>query len=535
MDSRIALILLAIMIISYIVNFFHNQDLKYKSKEKLDDIEKENISKEKNEDTFKSEEINKSDFLLLKKVYRKLFNNRKIYYLEGILNIKYKKITGQYGMTYEFPDYYLDDCKIISYYSEGLIKEEYKRLKGIIHKGAFYVVEIDGINILEEIKKIKKLPKIKDKYIDFDYFLILLTPLILIFTLSDFWNSLNQYIFYLVISAFIIKLVVEKLYNFKYNYLYKVQGEYTEKSKQGGFIDGIYIKNNYNDNLETKKEYRILGKYNLFKKQIGVNPTYIDGVKIENINLNRLKEVFLIFSFISLIMIGTNYIILRNSDYYKAYKFGTGELISLDEDLNYNKNDLKLGQELNLNEVRMIYEADEKLYYVLKEKVENDNFDNLSLLIEYLELPYRESDTGVKYLELEDLKSSFSKEMNVLKEEREKIKKTAILKLNIIEKEADKYRYFPNINEVLIWKKGLERYLNGSKITVKGTIVKIDNNTGVVSLDKDKGFLDKNKIKKVPLILKKFEILGFIFIFLFIKGVLKITRKNKKLLGIQGD
>lgn len=70
---------------------------------------------------------------------------------------------------------------------------------------------------------------------------------------------------------------------------------------------------------------------------------------------------------------------------------------------------------------------------------------------------------------------------------------------------------------------------------MKGTIVKIDNNTGVVSLDKDKGFLDKNKIEKVPLILKKFEILGFIFIFLFIKGVLKITRKNKKLLGIQGD
>lgn len=553
MDSRIALILLAIMIISFILNFFHNQDLKDKSIESLNNIEKENISKEKNEDNFKTKEIDKEDFLLLKKIYRKLFKDKKLYILEGVLKVKYRKITGQYGMTYEYPDYYLNDCKIISYYSEGLVKDDYKTLKGIIYEGVFYVVEIDGINILEEIKKIEKLPKIEGEYVSFDGYLIFLIPLILVFVLSDFWNSLNRYTFYIILSVIVTKFVLERLYNFKYNYLYKIQGEYTEKTKQGGFIKGIYIKNNYGCNLENKKEYEVLGRFNLFEKQIGINPLYINGVKFEKINSKKIKEFFLMFSFISLIFIGGNFIIFLNSDYYKAYKFGTGELVKLDEDFNYKKSDLKVGQDLKLDEVRMFYEPDEKLYYVIKEKIDSDNLFRIRQLIEYLNLPYKESDTGVRYLELEGLEASFPEEVNLLKSEREKIKKTAVLKLNIIEKEIDRYRYFPSITEVLVWKKGLEKYLNGTKISVKGVIVKIDKNTAinentainnntevnnnidVISLDKDKGFLDKTKIEKVHEAIKKIGILCFIFSYLFIKGILKITRKNKKLLGIQGD
>ncbi|MGL5054495.1 MAG: hypothetical protein ACRC54_02255 [Fusobacteriaceae bacterium] len=538
MDSRIAIILLVIMIISFILNFFHNQDLKYKSRENLNNIEKESISKEKNRDNFKIEEIDREDFLLLKKIYRKLFKDKKLYTLEGIVEVKYRKITGQYGMTYEYPDYYLNECKVISCYSEGLVKDEYKILRGVIYDGVFYAVEIDGINVLEEIKKIEKLPKIKGEYVNFDIFLIFLIPLIFIFLLSDFWNSLNYYTFYMILSVIVIKLILEKLYNFKYNYLYNIQGEYIEKTKQGGFIQGIYVKNNYDCNLENKKEYKILGRFNLFKKQIGVNPLYIDEIKIEKIKSKKIKEIFLMFSFISLIFIGGKFIIFLNSDYYKAHKFGIGELISLDESFNYGKNDFKVGQELKLNEVRMIYEPDEKLYYVIKEKIDNDDFFRIRRLIEYLELPYKESDTGVRYLELEDFEKSFPQEVNTLKSEREKIKKTAILKLNIIEKEVDKYRYFPSINEVLIWKKGLEKYLNGTEISVKGTIVKINNinsNIEVISLDKDKGFLDKTKIEKVPGAIKKIGILFFIFSYLFIKGIFYITRKNKKLLGIQGD
>lgn len=542
MDANIALILLIVMIVSFTINYFHNKELRDRSKENLNNIKKESVFRENKSGFDENGEVNNYDFILLKRIYKKLFNDKKIYVIEGILQEKSRKITGQYGMTYEFSEYYIEDCKINSYYSESLVKGEYKIARGVIHKGTFYIVEIDGINILEEVKKIEKLPKIKGEYVSFDVYLIFLIPLILIFVLSDFSNSLNRYIFYIILITIIIKLILERYYNFKYNYLYMIQGEYSEKRKQGGFINGIYVRNNYECNLENKKEYEVLGRFNLFEKQIGINPLYINGVKFEKINSKKIKELFLMFSFISLIFIGGKFIMFLNSDYYKAYKFGTGDLVKIDESFNYEKSNFKVGQELKLDEIRVFYEPDEKLYYVIKEKMDNNNFFRIRQLVEDLKLPYKESDTGVRYLELEDLEASFHEEVSILKSEREKIKKTSVLKLKIIEKETDKYRYFPSITEVLVWKKGLEKYLNGTEISVKGVIVKIDNNNinnnsnlEVITLDKDKGFLEKNKIEKVPEARKRIAILCFIFSYLFIKGILKITRKNKKLLGRQGD
>lgn len=531
MDANIALILLIVMIVSFTINYFHNKELRDRSKENLNNIKKESVFRENKSGFDENGEVNDYDFILLKRIYKKLFNDKKIYVIEGILQEKSRKITGQYGMTYEFSEYYIEDCKINSYYSESLVKGEYKIARGVIHKGTFYIVEIDGINILEEVKKIEKLPKIKGEYVSFDVYLIFLIPLILIFVLSDFSNSLNRFIFYIILITIIIKLILERYYNFKYNYLYMIQGEYSEKRKQGGFINGIYVRNNYECKLENKKEYEVLGRFNLFEKQIGINPLYINGVKFEKINSKKIKELFLMFSFISLIFIGGKFIMFLNSDYYKAYKFGTGDLVKIDESFNYEKSNFKVGQELKLDEIRVFYEPDEKLYYVIKEKMDNNNFFRIRQLVEDLKLPYKESDTGVRYLELEDLEASFPEEVSILKSEREKIKKTSVLKLKIIEKETDKYRYFPSITEVLVWKKGLEKYLNGTEISVKGVIVKIDNinnnsNLDVITLDKDKGFLEKNKIGKVPEAKKRIAILCFIFSYLFIKGILKITRKK---------
>ena len=121
-----------------------------------------------------------------------LKNTGKVALLEEEIKIKDRSFRGKYGIKYTYPFDYINDWKVNIFNTHFINKEEFFLkngetviLKGVIAAGSFYVIEINGFNILNYVKEIQsfQVKEIKQIqflvifiYILYLYFLLFLIP-----------------------------------------------------------------------------------------------------------------------------------------------------------------------------------------------------------------------------------------------------------------------------------------------------------------------------------------------------------------------
>lgn len=131
-----------------------------------DSFYSEPMTKEKLESIKETREIlSKKDLFLLNGIYKNIFllkNKGIVNILEGKVKKKDRSFRGKYGIKYTYSFDYINDWKINifkTYFinkNEFFLKEnEVVTLKGVVALGSFYVIEINGFNILDYVKEIK--------------------------------------------------------------------------------------------------------------------------------------------------------------------------------------------------------------------------------------------------------------------------------------------------------------------------------------------------------------------------------------------
>ena len=121
-----------------------------------------------------------------------LKNTGKVALLEEEIKIKDRSFRGKYGIKYTYPFHSINDWKINIFNTYFTNKEEFflkkgetVTLKGVVAAGSFYVIEINGFNILNYVKEIQsfQVKEIKQIqflvifiYILYLYFLLFLIP-----------------------------------------------------------------------------------------------------------------------------------------------------------------------------------------------------------------------------------------------------------------------------------------------------------------------------------------------------------------------
>lgn len=231
--------------------------------------------------------------------------------------------------------------------------------------------------------------------------------------------------------------------------------------------------------------------------------------KIKTNKSNVFKRKVLQVSLIFFVFASFNFIKLLTSDYYKAYRRGLIDTVNITQNSDYKFEDFRVGQELDLERVKMIYESEENLYYPVKPENDQEKLLELTKTISnYKENP-------------EHLVNHIS---NLLIEERDKIKETTSFKIATLKHESF---YFPNINSAIKYTQNLERYVYGTTISLKGVVDKIDKENKIVYLDLDKDFLDKDIIGKIPFKIKMNIALIVLFAMLYVRTLLDIKASKK--------
>lgn len=206
--------------------------------------------------------------------------------------------------------------------------------------------------------------------------------------------------------------------------------------------------------------------------------------KIKVNKSNALKRKVLLFSLIFFVFSSFNFIKLLTSDYYRAYRKGLIDTVNITQNSDYRFEDFKVGQELDLERIKMIYESEEDLYYPVKSENDQEKIMELTKTISV----YKEKK--------EHLINDISK---LLVEERDKIKEATPFKIATLKHESF---YFPNIDSAIKYTQNLERYVYGTTISFKGVVDKIDKKNKIIYLDLDKDFLDKEVVGKMPFKIK---------------------------------
>lgn len=226
-------------------------------------------------------------------------------------------------------------------------------------------------------------------------------------------------------------------------------------------------------------------------------------------NNNAFKRKVLLFSLIFFVFTSYNFIRLLTSDYYRAYRRGLIDTVSITQNSDYKFEDFKVGQELELERIKMIYEAEENLYYPVRSENDQEKLMELTKVIS----EYKSKSEHI----INDIS-------NLLIKERDKTKETTSFKIATLKEESF---YFPNINSAIKYTQNLERYVYGTTISFKGVVEKIDQENKVIYLDLDKDFLDKEMISKMPFKLKMNLGLVLLFAMLYIR-MLSDIRASKR-------
>ncbi len=443
----------------------------------------EPVTKEKLESIKETKEIlSKKDLLMLGGVYKNIFLLKSrgiVTILEGEVKKKDRSFRGKYGIKYTYAFDYINDWKInifnthfINKNDLFLKKNKVTTLKGIIACGSFYVIEIDGFNILDYVKEIKSFPTERDKTDPILSNFILSFIFLFITFFNPFSNLTTIFTFCVVGCAIVLNLkgiVFSKLYKIG-NKLCKV--EYFPTFS----IDDVIT----NGRLTTR----------------------VSRLKCIEIFILVTLIVCLIFSFKT----------------FRIYSYGlhrnNQKEIVIDGSKEYSFSDFEIGDKLILKNVQAMSDSSIGTIYILKENTRE--VEEIETFLKGLPLYTQKNERNIQ---LADVYNFYEKEISFFKEQREIRKNNFMFKIDLMHETIRRYY---NLSEVDISYDLLKRsskqifqFVNGAKFTVIGVITKKNEMTKIITLDASKKDFGEKEFKNIRVMFKLYILISSLYLYLF--------------------
>lgn len=463
-----------------------------------DSFYSEPMTKEKLESIKETREIlSKKDLFLLNGIYKNIFllkNKGIVNILEGKVKKKDRSFRGKYGIKYTYSFDYINDWKINifnTYFinkNEFFLKEnEVVTLKGVVALGSFYVIEINGFNILDYVKEIKSFPSERDKTDPiFSNFI-----LSFIFLFAAFFNPFSKLttVFTLCVLGCTI---IFNLRGMLFSKLYETRDKLCKIEYFPTFsIDDVIT----NGRLTTR----------------------VSRLRCIEISIILTLIVCLIFSF-------------------KAFRIYTDGLhrntrkeIIIEESKEYSFSDFEIGDKLILKNVQAMSDESTGIIYLLRR--ENSSEDNkiMTLLKELPLYPFRNESV----IQITDVYDFYEKEIEFLKKYREVRKNDFMFKIDLIPENIRRYYSFSNggVSYDLLKRnsKQILKFINGTEFSAVGIITKKNKMTEAITLDASKKDFSEKEFQNLRVMFKLYILITLLYLYLFFTYLYKYWFIKNKL------
>lgn len=463
-----------------------------------DSFYSEPMTKEKLESIKETREIlSKKDLFLLNGIYKNIFllkNKGIVNILEGKVKKKDRSFRGKYGIKYTYSFDYINDWKINifnTYFinkNEFFLKEnEVVTLKGVVALGSFYVIEINGFNILDYVKEIKSFPSKRDKTDPiFSNFI-----LSFIFLFTAFFNPFSKLttVFTLCVLGCTI--------------IFNLRGMLFSKLYETG------------DKL-CKIEYF---------PTFSIDDVITNGRLTTRVSCLRCIEISIILTLIVCLIFS-----------FKAFRIYTDGLhrntrkeIIIEESIEYSFSDFEIGDKLILKNVQVMSDESTGIIYLLRR--ENSSEDNkiMTLLKELPLYPFRNESV----IQIADVYDFYEKEIEFLKKYREVRKNDFMFKIDLIPENIRRYYSFSNggISYNLLKRnsKQILKFINGTEFSAVGIITKKNKMTEVITLDASKKDFSEKEFQNLRVMFKLYILITLLYLYLFFTYLYKYWFIKNKL------
>lgn len=463
-----------------------------------DSFYSEPMTKEKLESIKETREIlSKKDLFLLNGIYKNIFllkNKGIVNILEGKVKKKDRSFRGKYGIKYTYSFDYINDWKINifnTYFinkNEFFLKEnEVVTLKGVVALGSFYVIEINGFNILDYVKEIKSFPSERDKTDPiFSNFI-----LSFIFLFAAFFNPFSKLttVFTLCVLGCTI--------------IFNLRGMLFSKLYETG------------DKL-CKIEYF---------PTFSIDDVITNGRLTTRVSRLRCIEISIILTLIVCLIFS-----------FKAFRIYTDGLhrntrkeIIIEESKEYSFSDFEIGDKLILKKVQVMSDESTGIIYLLRR--ENSSEDNkiMTLLKELPLYPFRNESV----IQISDVYDFYEKEIEFLKKYREVRKNDFMFKIDLIPENIRRYYSFSNggVSYDLLKRnsKQILKFINGTEFSAVGIITKKNKMTEVITLDASKKDFSEKEFQNLRVMFKLYILITLLYLYLFFTYLYKYWFIKNKL------
>ncbi|MGL4866036.1 MAG: hypothetical protein ACRC3I_02815 [Cetobacterium sp.] len=481
-SSIFVFIIIIMCYLYYVYESFYSEPM---TKEKLKSIK----------DT--KESLSKKDLLTLSGIYKNIFllkSRGTVTLLEGEVKIKDRSFRGKYGIKYTYPFDYINDWKVNIFNTYFINKEEFflKKgetviLKGVIAAGSFYVIEINGFNILNYVKEIQSFPSERDKTDPIFSNLYLY----FIFIFSTFFNPFSRItiVFTLCVVGYTI---IFNLRGMLFSKLYKIGDKLCKIEYFPTFsIDDVIT----NGRLTTR----------------------FNRLRCIEISIILTLIVCLIFSFKA----------------FRIYSDGlhrnTRKEIVIEESKEYSFSDFEIGDKLILKKVRAMSKDSTDIIYILKKENPSEDEKIVTLLKKLPLYPLRRDSV----ISLSDVYSFYEKEIEFFEEQREIRKNDFMLKIDLIPENIRRYYSFSNggISYDLLKKnsKQVLEFINGREFSTAGIITKKNKMTEVITLDASKKDFSEKEFQNLRVMFKLYILIALLYLCLFFTYLYKYWFIKNKL------
>ncbi|MGL5932738.1 MAG: hypothetical protein ACRCY7_07550 [Cetobacterium sp.] len=442
------------------------------------------VTKEKLESVKETKEIlSKKDLLLLNGIYKNIFllkNKGTVTILEGEVKKKDRSFRGKYGIKYRYSFDYINDWKINIFNSHFINKNEFFlkeneviTLKGVITSGSFYVIEINGFNILDYVKEIKSFPTEKDKTDPIFSNLILS----FIFLLVAFFNPFSK----LTIISTLCILICTIIFN----------------------LNGLLF----------SKLYRIgekLCKVEYFPT-FSIDDVITNGKLTSRVSRLRCIEISTLLTLIVCLVFSFKAFKVYSDGLHK----GAPKEIVITREKEYSFSDFEIGDKLILQNIQAMSDESTGTIYLLRK--ENSTEDN-KIVTRLKELPvYPLRNESV--IQMADVYNFYEQEIEFLKERREIRKNDFMFKIDLIPENVRRYYTFSTggVSYDLLKRnsKQILKFVNGIEFSTTGVITKKNKMTKIITLDASKKDFGEKEFQNLKEMFKIYILIVLLYLYLF--------------------
>ena len=449
-----------------------------------DSFYSERVTEEKLESIKETKDIlSKKDLLILSGIYKNIFllkDKGIVTILEGKIKKKDRSFRGKYGIKYTYPFDYINDWKINIFNTyfinkgEIFLKEnEVATLKGVVALGSFYVIEINGFNILDYAKEVKSFPTERDKTDPIVSNLVLS----FIFLFAAFFNPFSK-LTTVFTSVVVGCTIIFNLRGIFFSKLYKIDNKLCKVEYFPTFsIDDVIT----NGRLTTR----------------------VSRLRCIEISILLTLIVCLIFSFKT----------------FRIYSDGlhryTQKEIVIEGSKEYSFLDFEIGDKLILKNIQAMSDESTGIIHLLRKENPSEDNEVMTLLKGLPLYPLRNESV----IQIADIYNFYEKEIEFLKEHREIRKNDFMFKIDLIPENIRRYYILSNggVSYDLLKRnsKQILKFINGTEFSTTGIITKKNKMTKIITLDASKKDFGEKEFENLRVIFKLYILIALLYLYLF--------------------